>query len=260
VRDGHLLQFSLGGELVRSTPVVQVNDHAFESVRGREPLEAGHLGGFTDHALIESFDDGRSWSTVARVDDGRIRRAVRADGRWLLELADGRLMTGVGAGFGLAPSAQPAFDRHRMARVEAQRRGLPAPPGPLTALAAAAEGSLDVRLATQGCFDSSAVGTRLVWTAERASLTVEGRPPIALAPDARKELLRGLAAAVEVPDDGNHGCTTELSAELTWRAGTAAPEKARFGESDCQMEGEPPEPGPAHRVRDLLSSLSARRR
>jgi hypothetical protein len=256
VREGRLLRFSLGGELVRTTPIVQVKEHAFETVRGREPLEPGHVGGFTDHALIESFDDGRSWSTLVRLADGRIRRAVRADGRWLLELADGRLMTaspGDGAS-GIASSTQPVFDRFRMTRVEAQRQGLPAPPGPLAALAAAAEGSLDVRLAAMGCFGGNAVGTRLVWTAERASLTVEGQPPIALTPEARRRLLRLLAAAVEVPDDARHGCTTQLSAELTWRAGTTAPEKARFSESDCRMRGEPPEPGPAHRVRDLLLS------
>ena len=149
------------------------------------------------------------------------------------------------------------FDRFRMARVAAQRQGLPAPPGPLAALAAAAEGSLEVRLALMGCYGGTAVGTRLVWTAERASLTIEGRPPIALAPEARARLLRLLAAAVEAPDDGHHGCTTELSAALTWRAGSAAPEKARFAESDCQFEREPPELGPAHRVRALLLSPPA---
>jgi len=257
--EGGLLRFTLGGELVRTTPLVQAKEHLFETVRGHEPLEPGHLGGFTDHALVESFDDGRSWSTVARVADGRIRRAVRADGDWLVELADGRLVTprmGGGA-YGLAPSIQPAFDRFRMMRVGAHRQGLPAPPGPLAALAAAPEGRLEVRLAKMGCDGGGAVDTRLVWTAERASLTIADRPPVALAPEARQQLLRRLAAAVEVPDDAHHGCTTELSAALTWRAGAAAPENAHFSESDCQWQGEPAETGPAHRVRDLLLSPPA---
>ena len=259
IHDGRLLRFSLGGELVRDTPVVEVKEHAFEIVTGHEPPEAGHLAGFTDHALIESFDDGRSWSTLARVSDGSIRRAVHADGSWLLELADGRLLTSGGSGglfrFALVPSAQPSFDRFRMNRVAMHRLGLPAPAGPLAALAAAAEGSLDVRLATMSCDGGTAVDTHLVWNGQGATVTVEGRPPIALAPEARARLLRLIAAAVEVPDDARHGCTTELSVELTWRAGTAAPEKARFSESDCGFEGKPPEIGPAHRVRALLMSL-----
>ncbi len=258
IHDGRL-RFSLGGQLVRDTPLVEVEEHAFEIMRGREPLEPGHLAGFTDHALLESFDDGRSWSTLARVAEGSIRRAVRADSSWLLELADGRILTPGGSGgpfaLVLAPSAQPAFDRFRMNRVAMHRLGLPAPPGPLAALADAAEGSLDVRLAIMGCDGGNAVDTHLVWTGQGATVTVEGHPPVALAPGARARLLRLIAAAVEVPDDARHGCTTELSAELTWRAGAAAPEKARFSESDCSSDGQPPEVGPAHRVRALLTSL-----
>jgi photosystem II stability/assembly factor-like uncharacterized protein len=259
--DGRLA-FYAGGELVRETPLVGAarGPRAPEIIRAREPLEPGHLSAWTDHALLESFDDGRSWSALARVPDGQpIRRVVHPGRREtaglgaLVELADGRILRGWNE---LSPSDQPVFDRFVMDMTEAHRRGAPPPAGPLDCLATAAAGRLEMRGGKHGCDFSHETGARLEWDGQCAALTLpESKASLPISDQARRAFVARLAAAVQRPNDGHDGCTTELSVDLTWRCGAAAPLQAGFSESDCAEAGEPPETGPAHRAWQALQAL-----
>jgi hypothetical protein len=254
------LVFHRGGELVRETRLVRAaaGPPVLEPLRGREPLEPGHVAAWTDHALVESFDDGRSWSTLARAPDvQRLRRVVHpARSFWaLVELADGRILRGWDE---LSPSDQPEFDRFVMAMTEAHRRGAPTPPGPLDCLATANTGSVDLRAGTSGCEFHQEHRARLAWDGSGATLALEEgktRRSLPVGAEARRDFALALARAVEQPDDGNHGCTTSQFADLTWRCDGAPPIHASFDESDCASAGAPPETGPAHRVQEALTRL-----
>ncbi len=251
--EGKRLRFVVDGDLVRETPVVAQRDQAIGLVRGRELLEPGHIAAFTGAALIETFDDGRSWSMFARVRDGTpIQRSLMVDGRRLVQLTDGRVLRLEIPTFGdvtLVRSAQPAFDRYRLDAVEHRRRGAPPPSGPLAELAAAPDGSLQVSLEKIPANHFDIV--HIVWTGVKSEIGGEGRPTVSLPPAERRRLLDAIAAAVERPDDGHHGPTMDLEVDLTWQWGAGPVESAEFREGGR---------GPAHRVRDLLAPYVAARR
>jgi len=249
------LRFFSGAELVRETPLVRRESDAVETLRGRFPLEPGHLLGFTDHALVETFDDGRSWALLARVDEGRIARVARVDDRTLVERDDGQLLLagldGILAAQALTASEQPALDRYRLARVEAERSGAQRPPGPLSALAAAPAGSLEIRLARRGCYDEVAASMRLVWDAAATTLTPLAGAKQAITRADRQRLLGAIAAALESADDGAKVCTTHLDAALDWRIGGGPEAHATFSESHCSQHPV----GPVHRLVAALKLL-----
>ena len=251
--EGQRLRFVAGGDLVRETPIVGQRDQAIGLVRGREPLASGHIAAFTGAALIETFDDGRSWSTFARVRDGTpIQRSLIADGLRLVQLTDGRVLRLEVPTFGeetLVPSAQPAFDRYRLDAVERRRRGAPPAVGPLGQLAAAPEGSLIATFEKVPAIRFDPV--RLVWTERKSTVGGDG-PTVEVTADERRRLLRAIAAAVERPDDGHHlPGQADLEVDLTWQSGAGPVDSAEFREGGR---------GPAHRVRDLLAPYIAARR
>lgn len=272
-REGRL-RFYSGDALIRETPLVFAPERRQEQILGIERLASGHLGAWTDHAIIESFDDGRSWSTISRTSAATaLRRVVHADGQILAELANGRLVDGES----LRPSDQPEFDRFRMALVEATRQSAPLPAGPVSCMAGARTGDLRVRLGSDGCEYSRTVEARLTWADGVATLSwdfgaaqsgalpepewravargLPGAKPRPLSEVERAQIVRAIAAGVERGDDGDHGCTSHVSADLDWQCGTAPRLRASFDESDCALPGQSPAHGPAHRVRALLLPL-----
>jgi photosystem II stability/assembly factor-like uncharacterized protein len=249
------LRFISGAELVRETPLARRESDAVETLRGSFPLEPGHLLGFTDHALVETFDDGRSWALLARAEDARIARVARVDNRTLVERDDGQLLL---AGLddsmtvqALTASKQPELDRYRLARVEAERSGTPRPPGPLGALAAAPAGSLELRLARRGCFEDVAASMRLAWDPAATTLTSLVGAKQAITRADRQRLLGAIAAALESADDGAKDCTTHLDAALAWRLGGGPEAQATFSESHCSQHPV----GPVHRLVAALKLL-----
>jgi len=255
------LRFVAGTDLVRETPIAGRDAGPVEVLRGSLPLQPGRLLGYTDQALMQSFDDGRSWATMIRIADKRIAGIAHPDGDTLVEREDAQLFGvrwasgGDGYAYELVASTQPEFDRYRIVRVQAERAGVPRPPGPLSDLAAAAVGSLEVELALTGCDVHRRSSVRIAWDDRESTYTDGNRNKQVLPRADRQRLLRDIAAGVERADDGEHGCTTSIDAELTWRLGATPPVKARFSESHCGSEGAPPPTGPAHRVRAALLPL-----
>jgi len=257
---GERLRFMVGDELVRETPLLERRDWSTGMIRGREPLEPEHIAAFAGQALIESFDDGRSWSTFARVEDGTIRRSLRVDDRLrLVELADGRILQRFFSGaVRLEASQQPEFDRYRMNVVEHVRSGKPAPTGPFAALAQARKGSLVVTL--QKVRASHADVVRIAWTDERA--TIDGHE---IGSTELRRLLFGIAVAVEQPDNECRASAVDfsddldLNADLAWQSGIAPIQHAAFGDTanECNVKMDGPIEGRTHRVRALLAPYIA---
>jgi len=251
------LRFMVGDELVRETPMIEQRGREMGVIRGREPLEPGHIVAFAGQALIESFDDGRSWSTFARVEDGTIRRSLQVDDQLrLVELADGRVLQRFYSGGVLRfeASKQAEFDRYRMNVVENRRNGKPAPTGPFAALAQAREGSLVVTV--QKVRASHADVVRIAWTDRKA--TIGG---LDIGPTELRRLLFGIAVAVEQPDDGCRASVLDfdddldLNADLAWQLGAAPIQHAAFRDraGECNVKTDGPIDGRAHRVRVLLA-------
>jgi photosystem II stability/assembly factor-like uncharacterized protein len=252
------LAFYEGEELLRVTPLLTAATSEREVIRGRETIGPdGHLAGWTDHAVIESFDEGRTWWTTAR-DGGRIRRVVHPGSpstesrRALVELTDGQILTGRDE---LTSSRQPEFDRFVMDMTEALRLGTPVPAGPLSCLATAPIGRITLGLGRLSCFDSDEVTVHIAWTADRTALRVDAdgtkhvaSPERAISAAERVEVLRAIADAVQRPDDGDHGCTSSIDAKLEWSCGSAPPARASFDESNCA----PSDSGPVHRLDEAI--------
>jgi photosystem II stability/assembly factor-like uncharacterized protein len=251
ITDDGRLRFSFGGQLVRETPLVAAHAPVMQAMRGREPQEGERITAWTDHAVIESFDGGRSWSTDLTVNDGVIRRAVHAGGHVLLELADGRIWHGG------APSQQPELDRFYMAMVDAHRRGVEPPPGPLSCVATAPEGRVDISFVWMGCYGGSEGTASLVWTGANASLaaSLPGHldRTVSLPAAERQELLRSLASAVERPGGVPGLWRSQLKVDLTWRCGASPPLHGTFME-DARWLGETHQVGTTQRILALIES------